>query len=302
MSNVEVEEEHPHFALLAYLAEVASVRDPLPEERDTVEEEATHGSIEDILTAAALAESMKEEIFIVDEDADVATAEEDEDVDIMTLPGRMPDEGIEGSQVPVTESVDESQYAITPSPAKFVLENVAEIPRVIVAQNSVDVAIIPSHGPTDEMDANAKTTPTAPIEAEALVEDDQDDWESLISYSEAEDNTVDQPSLRAQRISSDGEILPTDEIEEMNDKPVVPSPIDTVGLDEMGQFVTPEINFFEDPSETDQPTVQTRLSLDNTTILSFSTHQNLVTSPPKRQSSALNQLDNVPPPSQSHLT
>src|SRR5271170_6168012 len=101
MSNVEVDEEHPHFALLAYLAEVASIRDPLPEELDTVGEEVTHGSIEDILTAAALAESMKEEIFIVDGDVDVAMAEEDEDIDIMTLPGGMLDEGIEESQVPV---------------------------------------------------------------------------------------------------------------------------------------------------------------------------------------------------------
>jgi hypothetical protein len=293
MSNVEVEEEHPHFALLAYLAEVASVRDPLPEEPDTVEEEATHGSIEDILTAAALAESMKEEIFIVDED-EVAMAEEDEDEDIMTLPGRMPDDGIEENQLPAPESVDESQYAMTASPSKSILENVTERPLVIVAQNSVDVTIGPEQGPTDEMDANAKTTTTAPIEAEALVEDDQDDWESLISYSEAEDNMVDQLSVQAQHISSDGEILPTDETEEMNDRPMVPSPVDTVGLDEIGQFVTPEINFFEDPSETDQPTVQTRLSLDSTTILSFSTHQNLVTSPPKRQSSALNHLENVP--------
>jgi hypothetical protein len=301
MSNVEVEEEHPHFALLAYLAEVASVRDPLPEERDTVEEEVTHGSIEDILTAAALAESMKEEIFIVDED-DVAMAEEDEDVDIMTLPGRMLDEGIEENQVPVTKSVDESQYAVTASPAKSILENVTETPRVIVAHNSLDVAIIPSQGPTDEIDAKAKTATTAPIEAEALVEDDQEDWESLISYSEAGDNTVDQSSVQAQYISLDGEILPTDETEEMNDNPIVLSPIDTVDLDEIGQFVSPAINFFEDPSETDQPTVQTRLSLDSTTILSFSTHQNLVTSPPKRQSSALDQLDNVPPPSQSQLT
>src|SRR5271170_82487 len=115
MSNLEVEEEHPHFALLAYLAEVASVRDPLPEERDTFEEEVTHGSIEDILTAAALAESMKEEIFIVDEDVDVVMAEEYEDGDIMTLPGGMPNEGIEENQVPATEFVDGSQHTMTAS-------------------------------------------------------------------------------------------------------------------------------------------------------------------------------------------
>src|SRR5271154_1357194 len=220
MSNVEVEEEHPHFALLAYLAEVASVRDSLPEECDTVEEEATHGSIEDILTAAALAESMKEEIFIVDEDVNVTIAEEDEDVDIMALPGRMPDERIEENQVLVTESVDESQYPMTASPAKSILEDVTETRQEIVAQDSV-VVIFPSQGPTDEMDANAKTTTTAPIEAETPVEDDQDDWESLISYSEAEDNTVDQPSVQAQHISSDGEILPTDETKEMNDNLIV---------------------------------------------------------------------------------
>jgi len=283
---VEVEEEHPHFALLAYLAEVASVRNPLPEEHDAVEEEVTHGSIEDILTAAALAESMKEEIFTVDEDTEVTMAEEDEDVDIMTLPGGL----IEENQMPTRESVDEPQHPMTASPAKTTLENVMEGPQDILEQdkNSVEVPFIQSQ---IEKDDNAETT--TPIEAKTLVDDDQDDWESLISYSEAEDNTVDQPTVPDQHISSEGAMLLTGDIGEMNNN--LPSPSHTIGLNETGQFVAPQIKFFED-SDADQPLVQTRLSLDSTKILSFSTQQNLVTSLQKRQISTLNQPDNVLPP------
>ena len=60
-SHVDAPEgDHPHFALLSYLAELASVTEHLPEKQveELPLEEDLHGGIEGILTAAALAESM----------------------------------------------------------------------------------------------------------------------------------------------------------------------------------------------------------------------------------------------------
>lgn len=291
ISNVEIEEEHPHFALLAYLAEVASVRDPLPEEPETVEDEVTHGSIEDILTAAALAESMKEEIFI-SEDADVTMDEDDEDVDITTLPGGDADETRKEDQPAVTESEDEPKDSDIISAPELHLGNTTQGPHDIVEtdDNASGTVLLQSQN-----EAHTTVDTTAPIKSEIPIEDDQDEWESLISYSEAEDNTIDHTTANDRGASSEQDTLPAGDVEETNVLPVVPSPNDTIGIDEMGQFAAPLFNFFEDPSEPDQPVVQTRLSLDNTAILPFPTEQNLVTSPPKRQISALNQLDNVTP-------
>lgn len=291
ISNAEMAEEHPHFALLAYLAEVASVRDPLPEEPETVEDEVTHGSIEDILSAAAVAESMKEEIFIV-EDADVTMDEEDEDIDITTLPGGEADEIMKEDHPAVTESEDEPKDSDIISVPELHFENTTQGPHEIVETDDNASGAVPLRSQNEEQTI---VETTAPIESEILIEDDQDEWESLISYSEAEeDDTIEHPTANDRGTSSEQETLPAGDVEETNEHPMIPSPNNTVGIDEMGQFAAPQFNFFEDPPEPDQP-VQTRLSLDNTAILSFPTEQNLVTSPPKRQISALNQLDNVFP-------
>jgi hypothetical protein len=62
-------DEHPHFELLTYLAEVASGTDQLHQDETPVED-FEGGSIEDILTAAALAESLKDELLTaVDEES-----------------------------------------------------------------------------------------------------------------------------------------------------------------------------------------------------------------------------------------
>src|SRR5579859_2369449 len=77
--------ENPHFALLSYLADVASTTEHIPQDDiPAEEEELTHGSIEDLLTAAALAESMKEEIINAIDDAEAAE-EDDGEVDIISV-------------------------------------------------------------------------------------------------------------------------------------------------------------------------------------------------------------------------
>ena len=264
ISNAEMAEEHPHFALLAYLAEVASVRDPLPEEPETVEDEVTHGSIEDILTAAAVAESMKEEIFFA-EGADVTIDEDDEDVDIMTLPGGEADETMKEDYPAVTESENEPKDSDIIS-APDHLENTTQGPHDLVEtdDNASGTVLLQSQN-----EANVTVDTTAPIKSEIPIEDDQDEWESLISYSEAEDNTIEHPSANDRGAPSEQDTLPGGDVRETNKHPMVPSPNNTVGIDEMGQFAAPQFNFFEDPSEPDQPVVQTRLSLDNAAILPF---------------------------------
>ena len=285
-------EEHPHFALLAYLAEVAAVRDPLPEQPETAEEEFRQGSIEDILTAAALAESMKEEIFIVQEDIDITMDERDDDVDITTFRGEETDNAMSEDQEPVAESNDEPNHSDVISTAKVHLESTTELVHGTVEpdDDALCEILTQSQNETDNM-----IETTCPIESRAAVEDDQDEWESLISYSEAEDNSIDHATTNDQSSASEHDILRVADIEEMHEDPVVPSPGDTIGMNEVGEFVAPQFNLFEDTSDSEQPAIKTRLSLDSTTTLSFPTEQNLITSPPKRQISALVQLDNVFP-------
>jgi hypothetical protein len=81
-NNISVEDDHPCFSLLMYLADAACIRDKLPDAssnsddlKDPVDE-LGHGTIEDILTAASLAQSMKEEIFGFVDDALISDSEE----------------------------------------------------------------------------------------------------------------------------------------------------------------------------------------------------------------------------------
>jgi hypothetical protein len=61
---VEWEDDHQHFELLSYLAEIATTIEHLPELAVRMEDGLLQCTIEDILTAAKLAESVKEEIII----------------------------------------------------------------------------------------------------------------------------------------------------------------------------------------------------------------------------------------------
>jgi hypothetical protein len=83
-----------------YLADAASVRDKLPADLTTANhdlnetsDELHHGTIEDILTAAALAESMKEEIFgymddVLSESDDLSEEEDYEPTRVAEAPSK----------------------------------------------------------------------------------------------------------------------------------------------------------------------------------------------------------------------
>ena len=284
MLDRETDNEHPHFARLASVVEVVSVENPLTEERDTVG---------NILTAATLVESMKEEMVTIDENPHLTIDGEDEDVDIMTLRGGRPNWSIAENSEIVTKSAGQFNRPAPSSLAKPDSVNAFGKPSDSVEKEDelVEVPVQPCQSEKAQI---AETR--VPIEAGTALDDDQAEWESLISYSEAEDNPVDEAPDIYQGISSERVILPTEEIEEMKEQPVFPSPNDTVGLDEIGQFVKPQIYVFENPSD-QQPSVQTRLSLNSSIIPFLPTEQLVITSPPKRQSSAPNQLDHVPHPS-----
>ena len=136
--------------------------------------------------------------------------------------------------------------------------------------------------------------------------DDQDDSESLISFSEAEDTIacrldeqIHDVQIPLELFLKNNSLATREETKAYNDNCKQPNenvtPNDTVGVNEFGDFVAPEIKFFEDAVTEDDLTRQNeqpRLSLDNVVIFSLPTEQGLLSSPPKRQIS-LNEEKNV---------
>ena len=137
-----------------------------------------------------------------------------------------------------------------------------------------------------------------------------DDWQSLISFSEADDTTADnnfeaefdrqiplEPEVKDTSQDPDAQTMDADEMR-LDSQPSneQPSPRTTVGINEMGQFVAGEIKLFEDCIDTDDipvPKGNSRESLDNTITFSFPAEQALITSPPKRHLSSWIQQDYV---------
>ena len=282
---------------------MASVRYCIPEDSSPVEEEFTHGSVEDILTAAALAESLKEEIFI-GSDSHQQVDEihvEDEDVEIMMIP----DEAVTGN-VEVAEGQDEEKTRDEPQPPAKFFRAVSQSSFQGSVHRQINLeynnAIINSVNFLDN--ASASTIPENVFPSEK--NDDQDDWESLISFSEAEDTIAGrldgqthdrqiplEQSLNSNSLVTSKEIRTENEVCSQPNENVTPN--DTVGINEMGECVAREIKVFEDAiTEDDLPiqNEQPRLSLDSTVIFSLPAEQALITSPPKRQVS-LNKENNV---------
>jgi hypothetical protein len=314
MTETGPEQDHPHFALLAYLAEVASVSQHLPEE--LVEEELAHGGIEDILTAAALAESMKEEIFLESEDVlengddgDVS----DVDVDIMTVEDEagveeMCPEALEPI-VPPSEQIQQE-----PIPADEVSEdpeqeNPSQLSQDVIGCENENTTVPKNISPPPVELQNEVVAEEEPLSYHHMSGAD-DDWQSLISFSEADDTTADNnfevetfegqlPLELAVKDTSQDPVIDAGEILlDCQPSKGQPSPRTTVGINEFGQFVAADIQLFEECIDTDDIPLSngnSRESLDNTVTLSFPAEQALITSPPKRQLSSLIQSDFVCP-------
>jgi hypothetical protein len=248
---------------------------------------------------------LKEEIFIVeDNDGHLGECEsEEEDVDIMTLPEEIISEGVKGAG-----EVRPSEELVEHVESEGRIQLVVDV--TISDQNFS--AIQPDTKEKDNVMGSATSTSpvnpivTAKIEDQSRQQMDDEDWESLISFSEAENSAtegdIDDQTKNvqilvgqdAQKIIISEEVYAAEEIASQSLESITQS--DTVGINEIGQFVTPEINFFEDAITTDDLPTQSdnkALSHDNTVIFCVSTEQALITSTPKRQISSLNQQDNV---------
>lgn len=288
-SQVEASEgDHPHFALLSYLAELASVTEHLPEQKVEelpLEEDLAHGGIEGILTAAALAESMKEELF----------AEMEDDVIL--------DEG--GS--PATESMHEDAFVkgIRTKESNEVTEldtktnNTPDLPQVsepvTLPQDNETV-----DGKNPELESSfilpgrSSEFPTiVDVQSNEVEEGMNDDWEDLISYSEI-DETKEFGLDNKEYDSND--MLPglTDSRLDRQISNALLTAGATHGLDEMGEIVSSKITIFEDLlEEKDLPVTRERESLDGQAIFSIPQEKDLISSPPKRQISSLYEQENV---------
>ena len=200
-------------------------------------------------------------------------------------------------------TLDQSQPSATISgaDARAVLASDPEsVPQhVTLEYNNTAINSVNSH---DNASASAIHENVSPSEEN----DDQDDLQSLISFSEAEDTIacrLDEQTYDVQipleLFLKNNSLATREETKADNENCKQPNenvtPNDTVGVNEFGDFVAPEINFFEDAVTEDDLTIQNeqpRLSLDNVVIFSLTTEQALLTSPPKRQIS-LNEEKNV---------
>ena len=295
------EGDHPHFALLAYLAEVASVTEHLPEQKSedkSLAEDPAHGGIEDILTAAAMAESLKEELFAKIEGG--VTPEEENEPEDEEL---VPPETVPGEAV-VEEAFMEEPNTAMPEPEQEEktgdTQGLTQISQLVTLPQHDEVLdtetpVSPSipHSPQEL----CAIVPAPSIETGATM----DDWESLISFSEADETgefamDTDAPD------SNEGMSLEQLKSTAMFDDEA-PDAIVTAGvescLDEMGEFVPSTITIFEDPcQQEDIPSssgTRGRESLNNQVIFSLPTEKELTGSPPKRQISSLYDQENVPP-------
>lgn len=280
--NAEPEEDHPHFALLSYLAEVAAISDHLPEHQNHMED-TTHGSIEDILTAAALAESMKEEIFtVVQEDPTKWTTEgtasesEEEDVDIMTIE-EVVVETKETNGLMIIVETDESEEV---TEAESLTTNLRE--------PAIEESVIPQTA-----EENLKII-TPEEESPKQDQDDTLDLESLLTLSEATDYNIEEHTqdiqipvgqsvkdaldeLSSETVNSDEEFSTV--ITKLDHPASAPS--DTVSLTQVGGFVAPQFTFFQDAVV---DTGRKRKSLDPTTVFDMPAEPPINPSPLKLQS------------------
>ena len=255
LNPVQDDEEHPHFALLAYLADLASVRDPVPEGLHPIEEEVTHGSLEDILTAAAVAESIQDQIFVT------------EDVEVIAFQPR--EEGVEVDIMNITEDALKESSEVPPELSRAVQNQQtppgSPRPTSALVRDTVEESI---HVSSDDDGLT--------IDEPAKLEDE--DSQSLISYSEAEITmeTAIVENIQEVDVRTDfGEVEGTDLV----------TPADTVDVHETDQFIVPTVHISEGQIPSDNLPMS-RQSLDNSVIFSFSTEQIVIPSPPKTQISA----------------
>ena len=296
-SHVDAHEgDHPHFALLSYLAEVASVTEHLPEQKVEelpLEEDLAHGGIEGILTAAALAESMKEELFA-----------ETENVVIPDKDGSCS----EDEQLPATDSMHEDALVtgIRTEESKEATEldtetnNTQALPQiskpVTIPQNTETVdSGNPELESSFSLPVQSSEFPTiVDVQTNEVEQEMDDDWEDLITYSEIDETKefgLDDKEQESKEILV-GES--TNSRLDREDSNAVLTAGTTNGLDEMEEIVSSKITIFEElPEAKNLPVTQERESLSSQVIFSIPQEKDLISSPPKRQISSSYEQENV---------
>lgn len=233
---------------------------------------------------------MKEEIFSdpvkseVDGDCLMEGEDEDVEVDILTVEERSP--------VKVQAEIPEMSTQSPPSEMEVVEETPSE---------PATEATLPSAGalPIDEesvIEAAGVQGLSSLVETNGI----DHDLDSLISFSEADDTIINQIPDEGGRNS----LHPTEEdiaSKELNAEEMsgahdeIPNPSNSFGVDEKGEFVIENIKISEDPPSADEEAVgkdANRLSMDGNVIFKFNFEQEIISSPPKRQISAVSQADN----------
>jgi len=268
LDPVQEDEEHPHFAL-AYLADFTSVRDPVSEVLHPIDEEVTHGSIEDILTAAAVAESIQDQIFVA-EDVHVTAFEPHE-------------QGVEVDIMNITEDALKESSEVTPELSGAIQNEETRLgsphPPSLLVKDTMNESVHVS--PADD-----GLTIDEPAELQ------NDDSESLISYSEAEITfetailediqVVDVPLGHSADVAIDS-VVRTD-FEEVEGTNLVTT-ADTIDIHETGQITVPAVQILEDQILSNNLPMSGQ-SLHHSVIFSFSTEEIVIPSPPKTQISA----------------
>jgi hypothetical protein len=296
------EGDHPHLELLSYLARVASSSDHLPQDARLGEDGFEGGSIEDVLTAAALAESLKDELFSAVDEGEGTTVVE-KDVSERIAPGEAVT--IQRELTTIVNSVLDTSTAQNEQLEFKSTPNLPDIRDAAIDNETTAMNSAPSVYQED----------TTIIGDEGHAEGEQDeipDWDSLISFSEADDTALldaepahDMQIPLGPSIKYATEEMNSQEMDADEDLSVtVPHQyaVNTVptldGLDGTGRVVDKDIQIFEDAPMDDihVQTASARQSLDNNSVIfSFPKEQTLVTSPPKRPVSEFNQQDNVLP-------
>jgi hypothetical protein len=263
-------EDHPHLDLLNYLADVASVTDHLPQPSAPSEEILPYGTIEDILTAAALAEYMKDEIFSSPVKNAIHAQSELEENEAIEIDIETVEDAIIGHLQLVERDFEEMEMSTQSTP------------------------------PEEEIPLEPTLKETARIDSIDI----EHDLESLISFSEADDSLVDPTaSVAMANISHIAEAESTQlELNELNDEQKYlclngqTIANDLVEVSGNGDFVEKEFTVFEGPLSANQEVSQSsanRLSMDGNVIFKFAFDQGTIKSPPKRRVSVVSQQDDV---------
>lgn len=299
----DAKEEHPHFALLAYLADVASTTDHLPDKTESFDEELAHRSIQDILTAAALAETLKNEIIFaasfegngyeasnfiyVEEDAETPTSTSNVDHRSVTKIGNHDTlETLEPDESPQRPNIDPLPEESTPSLGVT----------SIISEEDVDNKIgtvVSSLGSSHTGLISRPASSDGVLTKELLNEDG--DHQDLISVTQVGDMigernngdlSYDMQITLGQSVDDDVEELENTEsgfIPCHNSSGIEDAlSNETVRVDERGQYAVPEIRFYKDTTpDLLQQAEEVGVS-QATTIFSFPSGQFLISSPKKR--------------------